>query len=137
MVDAWRFLTRGPNGKVYVHSIDLPARIVRLDLASGREEPFRDLVTADPTGIVDLFGAEKEAIAETRRIAASRLAEQEILAPVCARPRAVSASNQQRPGDAGGQARVSASCQSCSTGPNACTRSPRFEGASRSRRIAS
>jgi eukaryotic-like serine/threonine-protein kinase len=89
LVDGRRFLTRGPNEKVYVHSIeggepvpvpgiapadgivgpstkegtiwvrrgrDLPARIVRLDLASGREEPFRDLVTADPTGIVDLFG---------------------------------------------------------------------------------
>ncbi len=35
---------------------DLPARIVRLDLASGREEPYREFVPADPTGIVDLFG---------------------------------------------------------------------------------
>jgi hypothetical protein len=34
----------------------LPARIVRLDLASGREEPLRDFVPADPTGIVDLMG---------------------------------------------------------------------------------
>jgi hypothetical protein len=34
----------------------LPARIVRLDLASGREEPFREFVPADPTGIVDLMG---------------------------------------------------------------------------------
>lgn len=33
---------------------DLPARIVRLDLASGKEEPYKDLVPADPTGIVDL-----------------------------------------------------------------------------------
>jgi hypothetical protein len=89
MIDARRFLTRGPNEKVYVYSIeggepapvpaispadvilgpgakdgtayvrrggDLPARIVRLDLASGREEPYRDLVPADATGIVDLIG---------------------------------------------------------------------------------
>ena len=35
---------------------DLPARIVRLDLASGREEPFREFTPADPTGIVDLIG---------------------------------------------------------------------------------
>jgi len=87
LIDGRRFLTRGPNEKVYVHSIeggapvpvpgispadvilgpgakdgtayvrrgaDLPARIARLDLASGREEPYRDLVPADPTGIVDL-----------------------------------------------------------------------------------
>ena len=35
---------------------DLPARIVRLDLASGRGEPFREFAPADPTGIIDLIG---------------------------------------------------------------------------------
>ena len=43
------------DGTAYVRrGADLPARIARLDLASGREEPYRDLVPADPTGIVDL-----------------------------------------------------------------------------------
>jgi hypothetical protein len=89
MIDGTRFLTRGPNDKVFLHSIDggepvpvpgispadavvapgakdgaiylrrgggLPVRIVRFDLASGREERYRELVPADPTGIVDLFG---------------------------------------------------------------------------------
>ena len=87
LIDGRRFLTRGPDAKIYIHTIDggepvpvpgiapvdvivgpgaregtiyvrrghgLPARIVRLDLASGKEEPYRDLVPADPTGIVDL-----------------------------------------------------------------------------------
>jgi hypothetical protein len=34
----------------------LPVRIVRFDLATGREEPYRDLAAADPTGVVDIFG---------------------------------------------------------------------------------
>jgi Tol biopolymer transport system component len=89
MIDARRFLARGPEGKVYIYSIDggepvpvpavapadgilgpstregtffvrrgggLPARVVRLDLASGREEKWRDFMPGDPTGIVGLYG---------------------------------------------------------------------------------
>ncbi len=35
----------------------LPARISRLDLANGNAEPFKELVPADPTGIVDIIGS--------------------------------------------------------------------------------
>jgi Tol biopolymer transport system component len=43
------------DGTAYVRrGGDLPARIVRLDLASGKEAPYKDLVPADATGIVDL-----------------------------------------------------------------------------------
>ncbi|MFI5181260.1 MAG: protein kinase [Thermoanaerobaculia bacterium] len=88
-VDARHFLARGPEGKVYICSIEggepaavpgiasedaimgpginegtiylrrgrgLPARVVHLDLASGREEKWRDFLPVDPTGIVDLLG---------------------------------------------------------------------------------
>ena len=34
----------------------LPAHVVRFDLATGKEETYRDLMTPDPTGVVDLFG---------------------------------------------------------------------------------
>ena len=89
MVDAKRFLARGPDARLYVCSIEggepvavpgsvpgdipvgpgardgsawvrrgrgLPARVVGVDLASGKEEEPREFVPADPTGIVDLFG---------------------------------------------------------------------------------
>ncbi|HUM03246.1 MAG TPA: protein kinase [Thermoanaerobaculia bacterium] len=50
----------GPSikeGTVYVRrGRGLPLRIVRLDLGTGREEEWRELMPADPTGIVDLFG---------------------------------------------------------------------------------
>ena len=35
---------------------DLPARIVLVDIATGREEKWKDLVPADTTGIVGLYG---------------------------------------------------------------------------------
>ena len=90
LIDAKRFVARGPKGTVALWSIDggepvaatglrpndlfygavgkdwivwlrrggrgsLPARIVRFDLATGKEEPWRDLSPADPTGIVDVI----------------------------------------------------------------------------------
>ena len=90
LVDAKRFVVRGPKGAVALWSIDggepvaatglrpndlfhgavgkdgivwlrrggrgsLPAHIVRFDLATGKEEPWRDLSPADPTGIVDVI----------------------------------------------------------------------------------
>ena len=36
---------------------ELPARIVRCDLASGRAEPFRELMPADPAGVNGIFAA--------------------------------------------------------------------------------
>ena len=45
------------DGTIWVRrGRDLPARIFRLDLATGQAEPYKDLVPADPTGIVDVFG---------------------------------------------------------------------------------
>ena len=45
------------EGMVYLRrGGDLPARVVRLDLASGREEKWRDFMPADPTGIVGVYG---------------------------------------------------------------------------------
>ena len=90
LVDAKRFVARGPKGSVALWSIaggepvaatglrpndlfhgavgkdgivwlrrggrgSLPAHIVRFDLATGKEEPWRDLSPADPTGIVDVI----------------------------------------------------------------------------------
>ena len=50
----------GPSdraGVVYVRrGADLPARIVLVDIATGREEKWKDLVPADTTGIVGLYG---------------------------------------------------------------------------------
>ena len=89
LIDAHRFVARGPAGKAYVCSIEggeplamagsgpgdallgpsaregsiwvrrgrgLPARVVRIDLASGKEDAPREFAPADPTGVVDLFG---------------------------------------------------------------------------------
>ncbi len=89
VLDGRRFLTYGPDRKVYVHALeggepvpvpgigpddvvvgpaskdgtiwlrrgrDLPARIVRLDLTTGREEPYRQIMPPDPAGIVDVLG---------------------------------------------------------------------------------
>lgn len=51
----------GPSlkeGTVYVRrGSGLPLRIVRLELATGREEKWRDFLPADPIGIIDLFAA--------------------------------------------------------------------------------
>ena len=34
---------------------ELPARVVRVDLASGRVEPVRELMPSDPAGVTGIF----------------------------------------------------------------------------------
>ena len=50
----------GPSdraGVVYVRrGADLPARVVLVDIANGHEEPWKDLVPTDTTGIVGVYG---------------------------------------------------------------------------------
>jgi hypothetical protein len=50
----------GPSdraGTVYVRrGNDLPAHIVLVDIATGREEKWKDLVPADTTGILGVYG---------------------------------------------------------------------------------
>jgi hypothetical protein len=90
LVDAKRFVARGPNGETALWPIDggasvavpgmlpgdailgstgkdgvvwmrrggrgrLPAHVVRFDLVTGKDEPWRDLAPADLTGLVDLI----------------------------------------------------------------------------------
>jgi hypothetical protein len=44
-------------GFVYVRrGADLPARIVLVDIATGREEKWKDLAPADMTGIIGVYG---------------------------------------------------------------------------------
>ena len=38
---------------VYAHG-QLPARVFRLDLATGRREPWRDVLPSDPSGVVTI-----------------------------------------------------------------------------------
>ena len=50
----------GPNdASVYVRrgtNTVLPARIDRLDLATGRAEKWRDIAPADATGVISVYG---------------------------------------------------------------------------------
>ena len=38
---------------VYAHG-ELPARVVRLDLATGKRQPFREVLPTDPAGVVTI-----------------------------------------------------------------------------------
>ena len=46
--EGWIYVVRGGR--------ELPTHIVLVEMATGREEPWRDIMPADPTGIVGLFG---------------------------------------------------------------------------------
>ena len=46
--EGWIYVTRGGQ--------NLPVRVVLVEMATGREEFWRDIMPADPTGIVGLFG---------------------------------------------------------------------------------
>jgi hypothetical protein len=91
LVDARRFVARGPKGEAALWPIDggdsvavpgmlpgdailgpagkdgivwmrrggrgrVPTQVVRFDLSTGKDEPWRDLAPADATGIVDFMG---------------------------------------------------------------------------------
>lgn len=40
---------------VYIQQTMMPARVARLDLRTGRREPWKELMPADPTGVTTIW----------------------------------------------------------------------------------